>query len=159
MPDTDLPVMPGSDRASLLLQRLSRIRPHKAEGLKDDGDESDGKNDRECSDVDERGVVGADDVSFEPAADDCICNRNSHDSGNDDRNREIEGDLSDHLLPRTAEHITHGIVLLAGLRVITAESDDGHNGHQDADERESAQELEHVLLLLELSFNFFAQGI
>ena len=86
------------------------------------------------------------------AADDGVCDRNRHDSRNDHRQREVKGEFADHLPLRTAEHITHGITPFVGLGMVAAESDDGHDGHKDADDGESCQKLEDVPFLTYLVF-------
>ena len=73
-----------------LLQRFGRVGARHTHGLKENRCNDHDDNNSKSSSVDDRGVLGADDISFQPTADDGIGNRYCHDSGNDHRKREIE---------------------------------------------------------------------
>ena len=81
----------------LLLQRLGRVGARHTQGLKVNRCKDHDDNNSKSSSVDDRGVVSADDISFEPASDDCISNRNRDSGGNHDRKHEAKSDIPDEL--------------------------------------------------------------
>ena len=88
--------------------------------MNEDSDKDHSEDECKRTDVDERGVVRTDDISFKPASDDRICNRDCDCSGDNYRKHEVEGNLPDEFLLRASEDNADGIVLLGGRAMLTA---------------------------------------
>ena len=74
----DRAVIAGPIGNLFLLQHLSRIVSRHVDCLQKYGGKNDDEDDCECSDVDDRGIVSADDISLQPASYDRIGDRNSN---------------------------------------------------------------------------------